>query len=462
MLTYKKFFWILAVLLLRPLSAIAGEEPGRQYCSGTLPIMFINSEAPITSKEDYVNATCYIDGLGLEGYESLGTAESPMTLSIKGHGNLTWKAFDKKPYRLKFKDKVEPLGLKKNSHFTLLPHVDDDLVYLRNTVGFELSRLIGMSYTPAQEPVEVVLNGDYVGLYMMTEKIRLGKNRVEITQQDDLATDPAEITGGWLLEMDNYLEDGQIYLSEGELNQNSVIITIHDPDEVSQAQRSYITRFLEETDRAIHSQDKTSRDWEKYIDIDTLARYFIIREMVDDTEAFRGSCYIHKERGNDTKLVFGPVWDFGESFRRTNDQFVWQDSPSGYVWIDEIYKFPRFKERVIDIWQPFLGMQYPKLDKVIDDFIERIREGINHDLARWPKHRVGKIDTRKQLMKKYLAEKVGFLTKEWGEGIADGITSPVVAHDHDSNWYTLDGRRLHAKPSSSGLYLHGHRKVVVR
>ena len=230
MLTYKKFFWILAVLLLRPLSAIAGEEPGRQYCSGTLPIMFINSEAPITSKEDYVNATCYIDGLGLEGYESLGTAESPMALSIKGHGNLTWKAFDKKPYRLKFKDKMEPLGLKKNSHFTLLPHVDDDLVYLRNTVGFELSRLIGMSYTPAQEPVEVVLNGDYVGLYMMTEKIRLGKNRVEITQQDDLATDPAEITGGWLLEMDNYLEDGQIYLSEGELNQNSVIITIHDPE----------------------------------------------------------------------------------------------------------------------------------------------------------------------------------------------------------------------------------------
>ena len=150
--------WILLFLL--QFSVVAkGEEAGRQYCSGTLPIMFINSEAPITTKEYYVNATCYIDALGQEGYESLGTAEAPLPLEIKGHGNYTWRYYDKKPYRLKFQDKVEPLGMNKNRHFTLLPHVDDNLVYLRNTVGFELSRLIGMSYTPAQEPVEVVLNG---------------------------------------------------------------------------------------------------------------------------------------------------------------------------------------------------------------------------------------------------------------------------------------------------------------
>ena len=161
MLAYKKFILVWAVLILIPLSIMAGgTEPGRQYCSGTLPIMFINSEAPITTKEYYVNATCYIDALGEEGYESLGTAESPLPLEIKGHGNHTWRSFDKKPYRLKFQDKVKPLGMKKNRHFTLLPHVDDDMVYLRNTVGFELSRLIGMAYTPAQEPVEVILNGD--------------------------------------------------------------------------------------------------------------------------------------------------------------------------------------------------------------------------------------------------------------------------------------------------------------
>ncbi len=67
-------------------------------------------------------------------------------------------------------------------------------------------------------------------------------------------------------------------------------------------------------------------------------------------------------------------------------------------------------------------------------------------------------------MKQYLAEKVAYLTSEWGEGIyiEDGITSPVMTQEADINWYTLDGRRLEARPSTPGLYIHGKKKVVVR
>ena len=465
MLAYKKFILVWAVLMLMPLSIMAGgTEPARQYCSGTLPIMFINSDEPITTKEYYVNATCYIDALGQEGYESLGTAEAPLPLVIKGHGNHTWREYEKKPYRLKFNDKVNPLGMGKNRHFTLLPHVDDDMVYLRNTVGFELSRLIGMAYTPAQEPVEVVLNGDYVGLYILTDKIRVGKNRVEITEQADMATDPDEITGGWLLEIDNYEYDDQIYVPDPVADQNSVNMTIHSPEVLSREQRSYITDFIEATDAAIRSNNRSSKIWEKYIDMDTLARYYIVREIVDDAESFRGSCYIHKERGRDTKLIFGPVWDFGNVFHRGYNKFIWQDPPYGSVWIKYIYRFTRFKECVKEIWQPFLGMQYPKLDQAIDDFIERIRYAVDYDIARWPGDYNGPIDSRKMLMKQSLALKVAFLIDEWGEGIevVDGIASPVMTQDDTPYWYTLDGRRLQTKPSRPGLYLHGGKKIVVR
>ena len=461
----RKFISTWIVLLLLQVSVAAkGEEAGRQYCSGTLPILFINSEAPITTKEYYVNATCYIDALGQDGYESLGTAEAPMPLVIKGHGNYTWRAYEKKPYRLKFQDKVEPLGMKKNRHFTLLPHVDDNMVYLRNTVGFELSRLIGMAYTPAQEPVEVILNGDYVGLYMLTEKIRVGKNRVEITEQDELATDPDEITGGWLLEIDNYEYDDQIYVPDPMYDWNSVNITIHEPEVLSLEQRNYITDFIVRTNDAINVDNRSSKIWENYIDMDTLARYYIVREIVDDAESFRGSCYIHKERGRDTKLIFGPVWDFGNAFQRVRHKFIWQDPPYGSVWIKKIYRFYRFKDCVVDIWQPFIGTQYPKLDQAIDDFIERIRCAVDYDLARWPENYTGSVDSRKLLMKQYLAEKVAYLTSEWGEGvyIEDGITSPVMTQETDTNWYTLDGRRLEVRPSTPGLYIHGKKKVVVR
>ena len=251
MFACKRFFSASIVLMLISVSVRAeGTEKGRQYCSGTLPIMFINSEEAITSKETYVNATCYIDALGQEGYESLGTAEFPIQLLIKGRGNWTWRAFEKKPYRLKFKDNVRPLGMRENRHFTLLAHADDDLVFLRNTCGFELSRLIGFAYTPAQEPVEVVLNGDYVGLYMLTEKIRVGRNRVEITKQADLATDPDEITGGWLLEIDNYVqESGQIKLE----NSPEPDFTYHTPEVLSKEQEEYITKFLTATDEAVNN-----------------------------------------------------------------------------------------------------------------------------------------------------------------------------------------------------------------
>ena len=468
MFACKRFILVWVVLLLIPLPVIAGgAEPGRLNCSGTLPIMFINSEAPITTKEYYVNATCYFDALGQEGYESLGTAESPLPLEIKAHGNHTWRSFDKKPYRLKFQDKVSPLGMNKNRHFTLLPHADDDMAYLRNTVGFELSRLIGMAYTPAQEPVEVVLNGDYVGLYMLTEKIRVGKNRVEITEQADLATDPEEITGGWLLEIDNYEYDDQIYVPDPENDQNSVNMTIHSPEVLSREQRSYITDFIKKTDSAIHSKNKTSKVWEKYIDMDMLARYYIVREIVDDAESFRGSCFIHKERktgDEETKLVFGPVWDFGNVFHRGFDKFIWQDPPYGSVWIKYIYGFTRFKECVKNIWQPFLGTHYPKLDQAIDDFIERIRYAIESDKDRWPEYYNGSTDNKKLLMKQCLAAKVAFLTSEWGEGIyiEDGIVSPLATPNRDSYWYTLGGRRLNDKPSTPGLYLHGGKKIVIR
>ena len=461
----KRLISVCMMFMLLPMAVLAeGTEQGRQYCSGTLPIMFINSDEPITTKEYYVNATCYIDALGQEGYESLGSAEAPVPLVIKGHGNHTWREYDKKPYRLKFNDKVNPLGMGKNRHFTLLPHVDDDMVYLRNTVGFELSRLIGMAYTPAQEPVEVVLNGDYVGLYILTDKIRVGKNRVEITEQADMATDPEEVTGGWLLEIDNYEYDDQIYVPDPTNDQNSVNITIHEPEVLSREQRSYITDFIEATDAAIHSSNKSSKIWEKYIDMDTLARYYIVREIVDDAESFRGSCFIHKERGRDTKLIFGPVWDFGNVFHRGYNKFIWQDPPYGSVWIKYIYRFTRFKECVKEIWQPFLGMQYPKLDQAIDDFIERIRYAVDYDIARWPGDYNGPIDSRKMLMKQSLALKVAFLTDEWGEGIevVDGIASPVMTQDDTPYWYTLDGRRLQGKPSRPGLYLHGGKKIVVR
>lgn len=427
--------------------------------SGTLPVLFLNTEQDITSKEYYVDGTYYIDALGLEGYESLGSADHPLPLKVKGRGNWTWKDFSKKPYRLKFDAKARPLGMKSSKHFTLLAHADDDLAFLRNTVGFELSRRLGLPYTPAQQPVEVVLNGDYIGLYMLTDKIRVAKDRVNITEQADQETNAANITGGWLLEIDNYEEDEQIRFTES--NGNPLWVTYHSPEVLSDAQREYLTNFLIATDLAIYNPDKNSTDWEQYIDMDMLARYYIVQEIMDDGESFHGSCYMSKDRGADTKLMFGPVWDFGNALRRGSDKFIYQDTQFTQSWIEEVARYGRFQQTVKAVWQKFLADDFAQLDGFIDSFIAQIASAAVTDGQRWPEYDQGDVEGKKNHFKYLMTEKVNFLREQWGNADTSirSVTDRTVAA---GAWFSLDGRRLSTHPTLPGVYLHQGRKVVIK
>ena len=429
--------------------------------SGTLPVLFINTEGEVNSKETYVNGTYHLDALGLQGYESIGSADNPLPLQMKGRGNYTWSSFSKKPYRLKLGAKARPLGMKANKHFTLLAHADDDLAFLRNTVGFELSRLMELEYTPEQQPVEVVLNGDYIGLYMLTDKIRVDKDRVNIVEQADGETDSYNITGGWLVEIDNYDEDLQVRIKEG--NGELLRFTCHTPEELSDEQRQYLTDFMTETDRAIYAADKNSMAWEERIGMDVLARFYIVQEIMDNAESFHGSCYIHKERGYDTKLLFGPVWDFGNTYRRSLHHFIYDNPPYGQNWIGEIAKFTRFQQCVKHLWQQYLAHGEPKLDGFIDRFIDQIAAATVSDGERWPQYSQADTSQKKQEFKRRLQEKSSFLRQRWGD-LDVGITTLATGNEvlaTDNNWYLPDGRLLTAKPEKKGLYIHRGKLIVV-
>jgi hypothetical protein len=433
-----------------------------------------NIYIPIESKEEYVRGTYYIDALGLEGYESLGDKDNPMGLQIKGRGNYTWTGFNKKPYRLKFDEKATPLGMKKSKHFNLQAHADDRLGFLRNTVGFELSRMLGLEYTPEQQPVEVVLNGDYIGLYFLTDHIRVDKDRVNITEQADNETDPEAITGGWLMEIDNYEEDPQVRIKEG--NGQWIWVTPKSPEALSTAQYDYLEDLIVRANNAIYAKDKNSTEWESIIDIDALARYYIVQEVMDDGESFHGSCYIHKDRGEDTKMVFGPVWDFGNALMRGTNKFIYQDPPFTQIWIGEIAKYPRFQERVKEIWQHFYGNKFPKLDAFIDNFAKQISDAAVSNAKRWPEYGNSNMNDCKNDFKYRIEQKTNFLRSQWGEGIideeeeiVDGMSGIRISENNISNrttsanqWYTIDGQMLSERPSKKGIYINNGKKVVVR
>ena len=406
------------------IEAILGKElPPMPSYSGTLPVLFINTEDhhDIVSKEEYLHAFWWLDNMGIEDYESIGSADAPLEMQIKGRGNYSWTDCDKKSFRLKLDEKHELLGMFSDRHWVLLANAFSWQGQIENTLPYEIGRRMGMSWNPHMEPVEVVLNGQYIGMYFLTEKIRVGKNRVDIEEQKDNETDSLKITGGWLLEIDNYQEPGNISFTEG--NGEPFWVTPHSPEELSDEQRNYITDYLLQTDSAIYVNDKENTMWESFIDIDSLAVYYVVQEIAHNLEAFNGSCYMHKDRGDSTKLVFGPIWDCDHSYFDTMgdaqfDYFIYQNVPSNWRsrWIGEIAKFPRFQSKVRQYWKQFYEEVYPSIDSCLDDFAAKIEQAGYHDAERWPQYD-GNHNIPYRLNRygrPYFHRKVAWLNSQWG------------------------------------------------
>ena len=356
--------------------------------SGTLPVLYIQTDnsTAITSKEDYINATYYLDNMGLSDYQSIGTKTEPLDMEIKGRGNYSWTGFDKKPYRIKLADKQQLLGMNKSKHFTLLAHADDSndrKGFMRNAVGFELSKLIGMTYTPDAKPLELVLNGDYIGLYFLTEHIRVDKDRVNIVEQEDEEIDSEKITGGWLVEIDNYDTDPHITIKEG--GQTTMWITYKTPEVLSYLQEQYLTQQMKLIDNLVYG-DKNSNELWNHLDMDALAKFYIVQELTDNYESFHGSCYLHKDIGANAKWNFGPVWDFGSSFNRDKSQYMYQGDVWHNHWIPEICKFPVFMSRVKEIWNEFYNGKYNDIYTFIDAHESLIKQAVVKDKERWPQY----------------------------------------------------------------------------
>lgn len=405
--------------------------------SGTLPVLYIQTEdnKQITSKDNYLNATYYLDAKDIAGYENIGSATAPLNMEIKGRGNYSWTGFDKKPYRIKLADKQPLLGMNKSKHFALLAHADDSndrKGFMRNAVGFELSKMIGMTYTPNAKPLEVVLNGDYIGLYFLTETIRVDKDRVNIVEQEDEETNGDNITGGWLVEIDNYDTDPHVTIKEG--GKTDMWITYKTPEVLSYQQEQYLTQQMKLIDNLVYG-DKNSNELWNYLDMDALAKFYIVQELTDNYESFHGSCYLHKEIGANEKWHFGPVWDFGSSFNRDKSQYIYQGDVWHNHWIPEICKFPAFMERVKEIWNEFYNGNYNNIYSFIDAHENLIKQAAVKDKERWGQyHGSQTISTYIDRTTEVLRKNAAWLNQQWKtSGNTGGNDNPGGNEGGDDN-----------------------------
>lgn len=320
--------------------------PGTASVSGTLPVLHIETEnrQPITSKTEYLDARYWLETSGDSNVESIGNEAEPLPMQIRGRGHSSWKS-PKKPYKIKLAKKTAIMGMPKNKHWAMLKPTE-------NTVaGLQLGKLMDMEWTPNFRPIEVVLNGDYIGLYFLTETIRIDDNRVNIYEQQDQETSPDFIKGGWLVEVDNYNDECQITIPEN--SRWNLTLRYHSPEDLSGVQLRWLTDEFKAINAAIYSADKTSANWEEYIDVESMARFFIVQEVMDNPDGFHGSFYLHKDLGDNTKWIAGPIWDLVCYNREKTDYTFRMKVHYGFTphWIGEIIQYDSFCKAVEKAWK---------------------------------------------------------------------------------------------------------------
>lgn len=446
----------------------ATEPPAKSSVSvsGTLPVLYIETEnhTPIVSKEVYLNATYRLDPMGAEDVEPLGTESDPLPMQIRGRGHSSWKGV-KKPYKIKLGKKTALMGMPKNKHWALLKPTE-------NTVaGLQLGKLMDMSWTPDFRPIEVVLNGDYIGLYFLTETIRIDENRVNIYEQQDQETNSELIKGGWLVEVDNYHDECQITIPE--CSRWNLTIRYHSPENLSNPQLQWLTNEFKAINTAIYSKDKTSTEWEKFIDVESMARFFILQEVMDNPDGFHGSFYLHKDLTENAKWIAGPIWDLVCYNREKTDYTFKMKVHYGFTphWIGEIIQYDSFCQSVKSIWNEVYPDRLSEIYSYIDATVLPLAEAWEKDCERWSDDPTQTAQLRADRIKNALTRNVEWFnnhlpTSEYASDPSiQGVVTKTPIKIFNLQGFYIGEYENEAEAISNlnkGVYIINRRKVIIK
>lgn len=350
----------------------------RLYQLTNLPTVVINTPnaEEITSKEVELSSNVYI--ISENGTKLLATSNT----GVRGRGNASW-GFPKKPYRLKFDSKQSPLGAPASAKkWTLISNYGDKAL-MRNILAFEVSRRVGLSYTPFCHPVDVIVNGEYRGCYQLCDQVEAASKRVEAKD-------------GYLIEIDAYAQGEDVWFSSNK----GIPVTVKHPDEddITQDQKDFIKSFFNLMEGAVFASNYTDsvNGYRKYLDLDSFLKNFIVGEFAGNTDTY-WSVYMYKDAANG-KLYTGPVWDYDLAFENDNRTYP-INNLTDYIYaargsvassavrdmVTHIVKEDSSaKARLLEIWTEARSKgKLDQLNDLVDETAELLQESQELNFKRW-------------------------------------------------------------------------------
>lgn len=357
-------------------------NPENIYQPTNLPLVFINTEngflPPDKDKETQVKSNIVIIKDGKIDTKKSGT--------IKYRGNSTLDP-KKKSLRIKFDIKTKVLHLPAMAKKWVLFANMYDKTLLRNRIGYQMSNIFGLKYTPACHYVDVILNGDFKGNYLLCDQIEVDKNRVDITKMDSSDTNEPEITGGYIIEGDAFAQREPSYFKTNQ----GILFCIKYPDskDINVQQAEYIKNKFNQVEAEIYQNNLNSIDFESF------ARYFLVEEFAGNIDGIWSSFYLTKERGDD-KIYFGPVWDLDLAFdndiflyptnEKTNFAFKYTYSNgSTQTLVMKLLSNELLLQKVKDVWNEVTnnGFNVKTMTKFIDQQVQLIYQSQKLNFIRW-------------------------------------------------------------------------------
>ncbi|PWJ58615.1 MULTISPECIES: CotH kinase family protein [unclassified Fibrobacter] len=307
----------------------------------------------------------------LQIYGDRGPQGEILELNIRGRGNSSFTGMPKWGMKLKFNKKQSLLGMPKDKEWALIANSADKTL-LKNFITYKLASWLGDEYSPRAEFVELYLNRQYLGVYLLSETVKVSSDRVSLTEGDF----------SYLLELGSTPKENDINI----FSSYNTKFTIKYPKEPSDSSKQFVTRHINNWEYYLRdSKYRTEKPIDDWIDMEDFMRYYWIQEFSKNLDgAFRRSIYITWEKGD--KIKYGPVWDFdvaygnwtADSLRTATDWYV---RPSG--WNGLIFNNSLVWNRAKDYWKKNLPV-FQSINDSLDYYAQILKEPSSNEFKRWP------------------------------------------------------------------------------
>jgi len=345
--------------------------------------------------------------------------------------------------------KIETLGMPADSEWVLYAPNNYDTPLIHNAFMYELSNRIGR-YAPRYKFVELFIReqdekltwSSYQGLYLLVEKIKRGKNRVNIEKlEPEYQTEPL-VTGGYIFKKDWLDREDSVFTAGNQ----TLIFVYPDGREMNkpqrEKQRQYLTQYLNDFYNVLYSDNFTNpiSGYSAFIDVDTWIDFHLLNTLAFNVDALSLSTYFYKPRNG--KINCGPIWDFDRSMDsrddpRDDNPYTWWTYVEnlghnyfGFIeepWWSRLFEDPDFWQKYIDRYQNLRRTEFSisNLWYLVDSLSAQVMEAQPREFIRWGDFtapRNNSYDYEIQHMKEWLSNRVVFLDSNF-------LPPPVVSSE---------------------------------